>query len=335
MSGLFTPPQASSVAGQVDALVLFLFATSLLICIAIFTCIVIFCVRYRRRPGNEFGQRVTRTAPIEIAWTIIPLMLAMVPFVWGARLYLDEAQPPPDSMEIYVVAKQWMWKAQQPDGQAEIDALHVPQGRSVKLTMTSQDVIHSFSVPAFRLKADVLPGRFTTLWFQPTQVGEYPLYCSEYCGTDHAHMVGSVTVMRSADYAAWLTSGATAGNSPAAMGRELFQRYSCVDCHATGRAPNLQGVFGQPVLLSDGSTVIADENYIRESILAPSAKVVNGYQPIMPSFAGQLGDDDLINLIAYIKSIGPTAADSGPPPPLSGVPVPGPSPSPVPSGGRP
>jgi cytochrome c oxidase subunit II len=302
---MFSLPQASTVAGQVDALVLFLFAVSGAIVLAIFTCIVVFCVRYRRRPGNEFGQRIAHSGRIEFAWTVIPAVLAMVPFVWGATLYLQEAQPPADAIEVYIVAKQWMWKTQQPDGQAEINALHVPVGQAVKLTMTSQDVIHSFSVPAFRLKADVVPGRFTTLWFQATQPGDFRLYCSEYCGTDHSQMLGTITVMRPAEYATWLISGATAVNSPAALGRELFRRYGCAECHEANRAPNLQGVFGQPVLLTDGSTGVADENYIRESILAPSAKVVYGYQPIMPSFAGQVSDDEMIDLIAYVKSIGP------------------------------
>jgi len=297
-------PAASTVAGQVDALIALLVVASLAISLAIFLCIVVFCIRYRRRPGNEFGQRFQRTAPIEITWTVIPAILALIPFVWGARLYLQEAQPPPDAMEVYVVAKQWMWKAQQPDGQSEIDGLHVPLGRAVKLTMTSQDVIHSFSVPAFRLRADVLPGRFTTLWFEATQQGDFPLYCSEYCGTDHARMLGTVTVMRPADYAAWLAAGTTAGNSPAAQGRAIFRKYGCIACHETGRAPNLQGVFGERVLLSDGSVVTADEDYIRESILSPSAKIVSGYQNIMPTFAGVITDDELIDVIAYIKSIG-------------------------------
>jgi cytochrome c oxidase subunit II len=326
---MLAPPRASSVAGQVDSLVLFMLVLSALISLGVFAFLVVLAVRYRRRPGNEVGQRVTGTAKVEAAWTIIPLGLAMVPFVWGAKLYLTEAQPPADALEIYVVAKQWMWKSQQPDGQSEIDGLHVPVGRAVKLTMTSQDVIHSFYVPAFRLKADVLPGRYTTLWFEPTQPGEYPLYCSEYCGTDHSRMIGTVVVMRPGEYADWLTSGASASGSPADQGRKLFQQYGCVDCHASGRAPNLQGVFGQPVLLADGSTVTADENYIRESILRPSARVVAGYQPIMPSFEGRLSEDQIVQLVAYIKAIG-APPGAGPPPAPQGVPVPGPSPSPVP-----
>src|ERR687885_1220697 len=333
---MLAPPQASSVAGQVDSLVLLLLVLSALISLGVFACLVVLAVRYRRRPGNEVGQRVTGTARVEAAWTIIPLGLAMVPFVWGARLYLAEAQPPADALEIYVVAKQWMWKAEQPDGQSEIDSLHVPAGRAVKLTMTSQDVIHSFYVPAFRLKADVLPGRYTTLWFKATQPGQYMLYCAQYCGTDHAAMTGQVVALAPGDYANWLNTGATAFQSPAAQGRKLFQQFGCVECHEAGRAPPLQGLFGQPVLLSDGSTVIANENYIRQKLLTPGATIPAGYQPIMPSFAGRLSEEDILALIAYIKSIGPGPGSSVPLPqpvlPVPSVAVPYPSPSPGPTG---
>jgi len=290
------PPQASTTAGDVDALVLFMLGVSLVIAGGIFLCIVVFCVRYRRRPGNQIGQPASRTTPIEITWTLVPLALAMVPFVWGARLYLQGAQPPADAMEVYIVAKQWMWKAEQPGGQSEINALHVPVGRAVKLTMTSQDVIHSFYVPAFRVKADVLPGRYTTLWFQATEPGEYRLYCSQYCGTDHAAMIGQVVAMKPGDYAAWLTCGFTATNSP------------------------------------DGTTILADEDYLRQHILTPGRTVVSGYQNIMPSFNGLLSEDDLVQLIAYIKSIGAAPGAAGPPPPLL-LPTPGPSASPAPAGG--
>ena len=333
MPGLpFAPPQASSVAGEVDLLVLFMLVLSVLLAAGVLVCIVVFSIKYRRRPGREIGQRVGGTARIEVTWTLIPLGLAMIPFVWGAKIYLNEAQPPADALEISIVAKQWMWKAEHPTGQSEIDALHVPTGQAVKLTMTSQDVIHSFFVPAFRVKADVLPGRYTTLWFTATQPGEYRLYCTQYCGTDHARMLGQVVVMRPADYAAWLSGGTTATGSPAAQGRALFLQFGCAECHEAGHAPNLRGVFGQPVQLSDGTTVIADENYIRESILQPQAKVVAGFQPIMPSFQGRLSEDDLLDLIAYIKSIGPGPAGSGPAQPPVGVPAPAtrPNPSPVP-----
>ena len=303
MSSLFAPPQASTIAPQLDALVLFLLGVSLIISISIFTLIVVFCVKYRRRPDRTIGEPSRHTAPIEITWTLVPMALAMIPFVWGAKIYLDEAQPPADALEIYVVAKQWMWKAEQPGGQAEIDALHVPTGRAVKLTMTSQDVIHSFYVPAFRVKADVLPGRYTTLWFQATQPGQYQLFCSQYCGTDHAAMIGQVFAMTPGDYASWLTNGSTATNSPASRGRKVFEQYGCADCHETGRAPNLQGVYGSTVLLSDGSSVLADESYVRGIILSSDRVPVN-YQHDMPAFSGLLSEEDLANVIEYIKSIG-------------------------------
>lgn len=326
------PPQASTVAPQIDALVLFMVVVSTIIAISIFVLIVVFCVKYRRRPGNDIGVPARRTARLEIAWTLLPMALAMIPFVWGAKIYLDIARPPDDAMEVFVVAKQWMWKTEQPGGQAEINSLHVPTGRAVKLTMTSQDVIHSFYVPAFRVKADVLPGRYTTLWFQATQPGTYQLFCTQYCGTDHAAMTGQVVAMAPRDYAAWLTAGDTAGNSPAAQGLKLFQQYGCVDCHESGRAPSLHGVFGQPVVLADGSTRVADASYLREMILT-SDMVVAGYQRDMPAFSGFLSDDDVNNLIAYIESIGP-GPGAGPPLPAPVLPVPGPSPAPLPEGVR-
>jgi cytochrome c oxidase subunit 2 len=331
----FFPAQGSVMAGQVDALVLFMLAASTLITLTIFFFILAVSIKYRRRPGNLVARQVTGTTRIEVAWSVIPLGLALVPFVWGATLYLDEAQPPSDAMEVYVVAKQWMWKAQHPEGQAEIDALHVPVGRPVKLTMTSQDVIHSFYVPAFRVKADVLPGRYTTLWFQATDPGDYELLCAEYCGTDHSRMRGHVIAMRPSDYADWLASGATATNAPAAQGRQVFLQFGCAECHEAGRAPDLHGVFGQPVLLQDGTSVQADANYLRESIVRPSANVVYGYQPIMPAFAGRLGEDEIVQLIEYIRSIGPVPGQQ----PAQGpglLPVPAASPSPVAAeGGRP
>jgi cytochrome c oxidase subunit II len=332
------PPQASSIAGEVDSLALLMLIASLLIAIAIFICIVVFCVKYRRGPGNTIGRPDRGTTPIEITWTIIPLALCLIPFLWGARIYLEEAQPPADALEVYVVAKQWMWKTEQAGGQEEINTLHVPTERAVKLTMTSQDVIHSFYVPAFRVKADVLPGRYTTLWFKATQPGQYMLYCAQYCGTNHAAMTGQVVAMAPGDYANWLNTGATAFQSPAAQGRKLFQQFGCVECHEAGRAPPLQGLFGQPVLLSDGSTVIANENYIRQKLLTPGATIPAGYQPIMPSFAGRLSEEDILALIAYIKSIGPGPGASVPLPqpvlPVPSVAVPYPSSSPGP-GARP
>ena len=326
------PPQASTISGEVDLLVLFLLLMSLAIAGTVFVLIVVFCVKYRRRPGRDIGELPRRSTPIELTWTLVPAALALIPFVWGAKIYLQESVPPADALEILVVAKQWMWKAEQPGGQSEIDALHVPTGRAVKLTMTSQDVIHSFYVPAFRVKADVLPGRFTTLWFHATQAGQYPLECTQYCGTDHAVMIGQVVAMTPGDYAAWLTTGATADNSPAARGRKVFLQYGCVECHETGRAPNLNGLFGTRVQLSDGSTVVADETYLREIILT-SDRVPASYEHDMPAFEGILADSQLLEVVTYIKSIGPgPGAPLLPPPPLR--PVPAPSVSPVALGGR-
>ena len=315
-------PQASTVAGQTDSLALLMLAVSILTALGIFLLIVVFCVKYRRRAGNEIGQPDHHTTPVEVTWTLVPLALCMIPFVWGAHIYLQLAQPPANALEVYVVAKQWMWKTEQPGGQEEIDSLHVPTGQPVKLTMTSQDVIHSFFVPAFRVKADVLPDRYTTVWFTATQAGDYMLYCAQYCGTDHAAMTGHVIAMTPGDYATWLNESASAYQSPAAQGRKLFQQYGCVDCHEANRAPSLQGQYGQPVLLTDGSTVTADDNYIRQKLLTPAATIPVGYAPIMPSFAGRLSEEDILNLIAYIKSIGPS--------PLNSVPLPQPV-LPVPS----
>lgn len=319
------PPQASTISGEVDALVLFLLSMSLAIAGAIFVLIVVFCVKYRRRPDRDIGDAPRGTASLELTWTLVPAALALIPFVWGAKIYLQEALPPADALEVYVVAKQWMWKAEQPGGQSEIDAVHVPTGRAVKLTMISQDVIHSFYVPAFRIKADVLPGRYTTLWFQATQPGAYALECTQYCGTDHAVMIGQVVAMAPGDYATWLTTGATADNSPAAQGRKVFLQYGCVECHETGRAPNLNGLFGQQVQLSDGSSVIADESYLRE-VITTSNRVPLGYQHDMPAFGSILGEAELVEVVTYIRSIGPSQAVApAPPPPI--LPVPAPSPS--------
>ena len=323
---LISPPQASAISGEVDALALFMLLLSVAIAGTIFVVIVVFCVKYRRRPGRDIGELPQRTTPFELTWTLVPAALALVPFVWGAKIYLEESVPPADALEIFVVAKQWMWKAEQPGGQSEIDALHVPTGRAVKLIMTSQDVIHSFYVPAFRVKADVLPGRYTTLWFQATQPGEFRLECTQYCGTDHAAMIGQVVAMTPGDYTAWLTTGATADNSPAARGRKVFLQYGCVECHETGRAPNLNGLFGTRVQLSDGNALIADEGYLRQ-IIQMSDRVPLGYEHDMPSFAGILADSQLVDVVTYIKSIGPGAGVvPAPLPPI--LPVPAPSPSP-------
>jgi cytochrome c oxidase subunit 2 len=261
-------------------------------------------LRYRHDLVDKATPILGSTA-LETTWSLVPFGIFLIFFVWGAVLYFQERTPPRNAMEIYVVAKQWMWKLQHVDGQREINELHVPVDRDVKLIMTSQDVIHSFFVPAFRLKQDVLPGRYTTLWFHAIRPGTYHLFCAEYCGTQHSGMIGSIVVMNPVDYEAWLSGGGGEG-SLASTGQKLFQQLGCGSCHRSdtqGRGPNLVGVFGKPVLLEDGRTVTADENYVRESILNPGAKIAAGFKNIMPSFQGVVNEEQLLSLVAYIKSL--------------------------------
>jgi cytochrome c oxidase subunit II len=298
------PARASTTAGSVDALYIFLVALSLFMSVAIFTMICIFALRYRRRKGRE-AEQIEGSNVLEFTWSAIPLVIFLFIFAWGAVVYFKERTPPRGATQIYVVAKQWMWKLQHEEGQREINELHVPVGRDVEMIMTSQDVIHSFYVPAFRIKQDVLPGRYTTLWFHATRSGTYHLFCAEYCGTQHSGMIGQVVVLEPAQYEAWLSGGLASG-SLASNGQNIFQQLACITCHrpdTQGRGPNLVGLFGKPVQLEDGRTVIADENYIRESILNPSAKIVSGFKPIMPVFQGLVSEEQLNALIAYIKSL--------------------------------
>jgi cytochrome c oxidase subunit II len=297
------PERASTVAGNVDALFIFLLIVSGLMSLLIFVCILYFAARYRHRP-NVPAEQIEGSLPLELTWTIIPFCIFMVIFLWGAVVYFRERTPPRDTAEIYTVAKQWMWKFEHAEGQREINELHVPVGRDVKIIMTSQDVIHSFFVPAFRIKQDVLPGRYTVAWFRAIKPGTYHLFCAEYCGTQHSGMIGSVVVMEPAQYEAWMSGSSTGPLS--ATGEQIFAELGCGTCHRTdtpGRGPNLQGIFGRSVQLQDGRTVTADENYIRESILDPGAKIVNGYKPVMPTFQGLVTEEQLNALVAYVKSL--------------------------------
>ena len=309
------PARASTTAGSVDALYIFLVALSLFMSVAIFTMICIFAVRYRGRKGRE-AEQIEGSTILELTWSAIPLVIFMFIFAWGAVIYFKERTAPRGATQVYVVAKQWMWKLQHEEGQREINELHVPVGRDVEMIMTSQDVIHSFYVPAFRIKQDVLPGRYTTLWFHPIRSGTYHLFCAEYCGTQHSGMIGQVVVLEPAQYEAWLSGGLASG-SLASTGQNIFQQLGCITCHRSdtqGRGPNLVGIFGKPVQLEDGRTAIADENYIRESILNPSAKTVSGFKPIMPVFQGLVSEEQLNALVAYIKSLSqPPAGAAGTP----------------------
>jgi cytochrome c oxidase subunit II len=290
-------------AGNVDALFIFLLIISGLITLLIFVAVVYFAARYRYRKGVP-AEQIEGSIPLELTWTIIPFGVFLVIFAWGAVVFFQSRTPPRDATEVYVVAKQWMWKLEHAEGQREINELHVPVGRDVKLIMTSQDVIHSFFIPAFRIKQDVLPGRYTVAWFRATKPGTYHLFCTQYCGTQHSGMIGDVVVQEPAQYEAWMSGGSTGPLS--ATGEKVFAELGCVTCHRTdgsGRGPNLQGVFGKPVALEDGRTVMADENYIRECILDPGSKRVKGFQPIMPTFQGIVSEDQVNALVAYVKSL--------------------------------
>ena len=296
--------------------------------IGVFVLIFVFAFHYRQRPGRKPTQ-IDGSHALEATWTILPLGAFMLMFLWGATIYVAESKPPANAMEIYTVAKQWMWKFEHPEGVREIDQLHVPVGRDIRLTMVSQDEIHSFYVPAFRVKQDVLPGRYTTAWFRAIKPGTYHLFCAEYCGTSHSAMIGDVVVMDPAEFEQWLGGGPAQGTM-AQRGQQLFASLGCATCHrldTQGRGPNLQGVYGKPVLLDDGRTVLADDNYVRESILSPGAKVVAGFKPIMPTFQGIVSEEQLLSLIAYVKSLG----QAGPGMPATNQPtaqLPGPGPNP-------
>jgi cytochrome c oxidase subunit II len=303
------PEQASTLAREVDALYIFelLFAgfLTILICVLIVT----FAARYRQQANVDRANPPVSNRLMEVFWVVVPLIMGMGMFAWGAIVFFHIYQPPANALEIAVVGKQWMWKTQHSEGRSEINELHVPLGRPVKLKMISQDVIHSFYVPAFRVKQDVLPGRYTSLWFEPVRVGRYHLYCAEYCGTNHSTMGGWVTVMEPADFQSWLSQGG-AGPSMAEEGERLFVQHHCAGCHRgsqTVSAPRLEGVYGRPVPIQEGRDVrfvTADSTYIRDSILRPKAQVVAGYEPVMPSFQDQISEPDLLKIIAYIKSIG-------------------------------
>jgi cytochrome c oxidase subunit II len=294
--------QASSWANDWQNLFYFEVGIFVFFSLLIFTVILYFAVKYRRRPGNEAPPPTKDYLPLEITWTVIPAGICVVMFLWGAMLFIRNGIAPESSMEIFVVGKQWMWKFQYTNGRRDINELHVPAGVPIKLTMASEDVIHDLAIPAFRIKKDVVPGHYTSLWFKATKPGRYHLYCDQYCGTSHSAMVGWVIVMQPAEYVQWL-GGNGGGKSLAEAGADLYRQYACSTCHDIGRGPSFVGLYGSSVKLNNGQTVMADDAYIRESILNPSAKIVAGYTPIMPTFQGQLSEEQILQLTAYIKSL--------------------------------
>ena len=307
----FFPHQASTMAGQVDNLYFAWIILSGVVALAVAVAMVWFAVRFRKgsaadRTLGDAAERDQRMHHIEILWTVVPLVLFIAMFVWSAEVYYRNITVPKDAMPIYVVAKQWMWHAEHPAGEREINELHVPINRPVELVMTSQDVIHSLSIPGFRIKQDVLPGRYTTLWFTANRLGEYHLFCTQYCGASHSHMVGRVVVMEPAAYERWLSAHANVPTM-AARGEQRFRQLGCNGCHgaqATVRAPRLEGLFGRPVQLRDGRSVRADERFIHDAVLLPSQDVPAGYDANMPSYRGQISEEDLLEIIEYVKSLG-------------------------------
>jgi cytochrome c oxidase subunit 2 len=304
----FFPDSASSVAGEVNLFFVLMVVLCTTVAVGIAAMLIYSAIRYHRKHDNEMGDQTRNNIPAEVAWTVIPFVLFMGMFGWGAKLYFDIERPPDNAIPMYVVAKQWMWKLQHPEGQREINELHIPVGRPVKLTMTSEDVIHSFFVPAFRTKQDVLPGRYTTTWFEATSPGKYHLFCAEYCGTKHSGMIGYIYAMSPHDYQVWLTQGAAEG-SLASQGEKYFHQFGCANCHEfnrQGRCPDLRNLYGRSVQLTTGQIVVADDSYIREKLHDPDAQVPWGFATgVMPNFTGVLSEDQIIALVSYIKALGP------------------------------
>ena len=300
------PAQASTIAWQVDALYGFLVVLTVVFCALVFGMVTIFAIKYRRRSDDEQPEQNHGNLALELSWTIIPLFIGLFVFLLGADVFFRLHRAPAAPLEIYAVGKQWMWKIQHESGKREINTLHVPKGQPVRVTMTSEDVLHDFFIPAFRVKNDVIPGRYTTLWFEATQLGEFHLFCAEYCGTQHSGMIGKVIVMDPTDYHDWLMGASASGETMVEAGQRQFQELGCETCHkstSSGRGPSLIGVYDKPVQLKNGQEVTVDVAYIRESILQPRAKIVEGYEPIMPIFEGQISEQSLLQIVTYIKSL--------------------------------
>lgn len=309
------PEQASNFATRVDAVYFFIAAVVAFFAILVSLLVVIFAIKYRRTHQDEVGHPIHGALALELTWTFIPLIIALFMFFIGATLYFDMARPPSNAMEVYAVGKRWMWKFQHVTGQREINELHIPAGQPIKVLIGSEDVIHSVYFPAFRTKMDAVPGRTTTMWFTPTKVGRYHLFCTEYCGMRHSAMIGSVVVMEPTEFQTWLAGGPASANM-AEAGQKLFSDFACATCHRPdnqGRGPSLQGVFGSSVRLVSGDSVLAEENYVRESILNPATRITEGYQPIMPTFQGLVTEEQLNQLTAYVKSLAKPAAPAAAP----------------------
>ena len=301
----FLPPQASTSAEAVDRIFLALLLLTIFFLVLVAGIIIVAGVRFRRRSRDEFGRGSGGNPKLEWGGMAVLGVLSLGMFLWAGGTYINMFNPPPEAETIFITGRMWMWKAQHQNGVREQNTVHLQVDKTVKLVMTSEDVIHDFYVPAFRIHTDVVPGRYTTQWFKPTKTGTFRLFCSQYCGTGHSVMVGDIIVMSEADYQAWAGGGGQASGGGA--GEQLFQQSGCTGCHTGAQGapgPALAGLFGEQVELADGQTVVADENYLQESILEPQVKVVKGYQPIMPSYKGRLTDEEVFALVTYIESLG-------------------------------
>jgi len=299
------PEQASTIAPRVDNLYFFIVAVTAFFAVLVSVVVIVFAVKYRTDDPLAVGSRIHGSIPLELGWSIVPFIIAVVIFAWASDVFFDLVRPPDQTLEVYATGKRWMWKFQHIDGQNEINELHVPVGRAVKVTFTSEDVLHSMYFPSFRVKADAIPGRYSTVWFTASKVGEYHLFCAEYCGTRHSGMVGRVVVMEPAAYQSWL-SGTLGTTSLSQRGEQLFNDLACNTCHrsdGTGRGPSLVAKFGKQERLETGATVTVDESYVRESILTPQAKLVLGYKPLMPTFQGLVSEENVLALVEYVKSL--------------------------------
>jgi cytochrome c oxidase subunit II len=318
------PEQASTFARDVDALYFFVLAVTSFFALVVAVAVIYFGIRYHRTHDGQIGARIEGNLPLELLWSVIPTIISMVMFGWGASVFFHLRRPPAEAMHIYAVGKQWMWKFQHLEGQREINELHVPAGRPIKVTVSSEDVIHSLYFPTFRTKIDAIPGRYTELWFEASRPGRYHIFCAEYCGTSHSGMIGWVTVMEPTQYQAWLAGGGMEG-SLAQRGAKLFQDLACVTCHlesGQGRGPSLKDILGTTVELQDGSKTVVDEVYLRESILTSQAKLVKGFQPLMPTFQGLISEEGLVALIEHVKSLSPNAKPAAPAPSSSSTKAP-------------
>lgn len=307
-AGFWLPTSASSQAPAVDALFYFILGVSTLFFLLILVLSVLFVIRYHRRPGHAPQPSPSHNTALEITWSAIPLLIVMVIFVWGLKIYLDEYSPPADAYEIQVTGMKWKWQFTYPNGHID-ENLHVPLDVPVRLVLTSEDVIHSLFVPAFRIKRDVVPGRYSSTWFKATETGEYAVYCAEYCGSSHSDMLAKAIVHPRADFDSWLASAGDllAKLPPDQAGEMLYKQRGCVGCHTVDGTrtvgPSFKGLFGHQVTLTSGARVTADENYIRRSMLEPQAEIVEGFAPVMPTFQGRLKDAEINAIIAYMKTM--------------------------------